>query len=58
MALGWILLALLVGCGAERRAADSRDAIDSVRDRLGVRESSEAPAPEVLEQLKALGYLE
>lgn len=31
---------------------------DALRARLGVRESSEAPEPEVLEQLKALGYLE
>jgi len=30
----------------------------ALRERLGVRESSEAPDAEVLEQLKALGYLE
>ncbi len=29
-----------------------------VRDQLGLRESTEAPADEVLQQLKALGYLE
>jgi hypothetical protein len=29
-----------------------------VRDRLGLRESTEVPEDEVLQQLKALGYLE